>query len=125
LRLSNWDDRYGPLDYITEDIYSLTSLEYLYLVSQNISIIPIKIKELTKLALLDLWSNPIAVIPHELIELSSLKALYLSGENSIIPYINVLLFLKSMEFKGNLEIGKLWSVIQDDLDKKRGKREKR
>lgn len=29
-----------------------------------------------------------------------------------------------MKFKGNLEIGKLWYVIQDDLDKKREKREK-
>lgn len=119
LRLSNYDDRHGPLGYITEDICSLTSLEYLYLVSQNISIIPAKIKELTKLALLDLLSNPIAVIPHELIELSSLKAFYFSGENSIIPYINVLPFLKTVKFKGNLEIGKLWHVIQDDLDTKK------
>ena len=37
LRLSNYDDRHGPLGYITEDICSLTFLEYLYLVNQNIS----------------------------------------------------------------------------------------
>lgn len=124
LRLRGFDKILGPLGSITEEICSLTSLEYLYLSGQDISHILVKIEQLTNLKRLDLSFNPIEEIPHEIMELNNLEAFYLSGEKYSIPEMNVLPLLKSVKFKGNLEIEKLWYIIQKDRDKKREEQKK-
>jgi len=127
LRIKNFDDLYGdgPLGRITEEICSLSSLEYLYLIGQNISYIHGRIKNLKKLVILDLWANPVVKIPHEILELNNLKAFYLSGSNSILPHINLLPYMKDIKFEKTLEIGEIWQLIQTDLnEKEQAEREK-
>jgi len=101
------------LGHIPHGICSLKYLEKLYIIGQNISDIPKSISNLSKLIVINLWSNPVEYIPHFLIEMENLKAFFLSGFNSVLPYINLLPYLKSVKFDRKLEIGKLWRVIEN------------
>jgi len=119
LRLHSNYDSHGSLGSFPEEIFSLTSLKVLDICNQDISYIPARIKELTNLNRLDLYLNPISEIPPEVMELKNLETFYLTGKDDIIPQINVMLPIRSLKIKGNLEIEKLRRAIEEYSDKVR------
>jgi hypothetical protein len=118
LRIVGASSEEEALEQIPKIISSLSYLEYLYIIGQNIKFIPISIKNLSRLIILDLWANPIKFIPSFLLEMENLRGFYLSGFNNILPPVNLLPFLKTLKYEKKIEIGILWHIIQENNERR-------